>query len=357
MKQATRENLAKVAKEKALLPFHGAADGKASNLAPIAALFPTWSEDAADGLWCAAFVLYCFREAGFAIPYRPKACKTCHLAGCLGWEEFAKFDPRIEYHKGDGDFVPQAGDIVLYDRVFENAEHDHIGIVLEKREHTILAAEGNLNNISGVIERPIDEHIRAYIRIPDGYSQEETMHLRLIKLTKQYEQKLGEMIDEWRADQEANHTNRSPWSIFKNDYHDFDFYLANLEHKVETADRVPDSVFFLLDEDRDRLIGAVNIRHYLNDGLLREGGHIGDGIRPSERRKGYGTELVRLALIECKKLGIKRVLMTCDRDNIGSAKTIRNNGGVLENEIVNSDGVIEQRYWIDLSDRKGGEQA
>ena len=73
-------------------------------------------------------------------------------------------------------------------------------------------------------------------------------------------------------------------------------------------------------------------------------------MRPGERRKGYATELVRLALIECKKLGIHRVLMTCDKDNVGSAKSIVRNGGVLENEFVNEDGNVEQRYWIDLGD-------
>ena len=175
------------------------------------------------------------------------------------------------------------------------------------------------------------------------------MGLRLIKLTEKYRQPLIEMIDEWRADQERNHTNHSPWAIFKNDPRDFDRYLAELELKTATADRVPDSVFFLLDEERDRLLGAVNIRHTLSDALLREGGHIGDGIRPSERRKGYATEMIRLALIECRKLGIERVLMTCEKDNIGSARSIMKNGGVLENEFVNSDGEIEQRYWIDLS--------
>ena len=176
------------------------------------------------------------------------------------------------------------------------------------------------------------------------------MALKLIKLTKAYERQLGEMIDEWRLDQEVNHTNRSPWAIFKNDYHDFDNYLEHLELKTATEGKVPDSVFFLLDPARDRLLGAVNIRHYLNDALLQGGGHIGDGIRPSERRKGYATELVRLALIECKKLGIRRVLMTCDKDNVGSAKSILRNGGVLENEFVNEEGNVEQRYWIDLDD-------
>ena len=58
--------------------------------------------------------------------------------------------------------------------------------------------------------------------------------------------------------------------------------------------------------------------------------------------------MIRLALDECRKLGIDRVLMTCAKDNIGSAKSIMNNGGILENETENSEGVIEQRYWIDL---------
>lgn len=174
------------------------------------------------------------------------------------------------------------------------------------------------------------------------------MSLKLIKFTHKYQKELGQMIDEWKEDQEKNHTNHSPWAIFKNDYHDFDYYIDHLEHKEATEDRVPDSVYFLLDEDRDRLLGAVNIRHYLNEFLLREGGHIGTGIRPSERRKGYATELIRLALQKCKELGIDRVLITCDKDNIGSAKSIIKNGGVLENEFVNSDGEIEQRYWIEI---------
>ncbi|MCR5611291.1 MAG: CHAP domain-containing protein [Clostridiales bacterium] len=173
MEKATREKLAKAAKDMALLPFHGDVGGMASNLAPIVSSFPTWNLREADGLWCAAFVYHCCTEAGFAIPYRPAECKTCHLAGCLGWEEFAAGDRSIEYHKSDEGFVPEAGDIVIYDRVFENKEHDHMGIVLEKRERTILAAEGNVNNISGIIERSIDEHIRAYIRIPDGYRYRE----------------------------------------------------------------------------------------------------------------------------------------------------------------------------------------
>ena len=171
------------------------------------------------------------------------------------------------------------------------------------------------------------------------------MNLQLIKLTKEYEKELGEMLEEWKKDQEINHTNHSPWAIFKNDYHDFDYYLDNLE---KGKNLVPNSVLFLADLETNRLIGAVNIRHELNDDLLMYGGHIGDGIRPSERRKGYGTLIIKLALLECKKLGINNVLITCEKNNIGSRKAIINNGGIKENEVL-EDGEILERYWINLN--------
>ncbi|MBQ3866509.1 MAG: GNAT family N-acetyltransferase [Clostridia bacterium] len=174
------------------------------------------------------------------------------------------------------------------------------------------------------------------------------MALKLIKLTPAYREQLVDMIDEWRADQEKNHTNHSPWVIFKNDPRDFEKYLSELETPEDRYGLVADSVFFLLDDERDRLLGAVNIRHHLNERLLFDGGHVGDGIRPTERRKGFGTELIRLALLECGKLGIDRVLITCDRENIASAKAIVRNGGVLENEVVDEDGEVVQRYWVDL---------
>ena len=172
--------------------------------------------------------------------------------------------------------------------------------------------------------------------------------IKLIKLTKEYEKELGEMIDERKLDQEINHTNHSPWAIFKNDYHDFDYYLDNLEIKEAKDGKVEDSVFFLLDDKRNRLLGAINIRHELNEDLLMYGGHIGDGIRPSERRKGYGTKIIDLALVECRKLGIEKVLITCDKNNEASRKTIINNGGIKENEVL-EDNDITERYWIDAN--------
>ena len=173
--------------------------------------------------------------------------------------------------------------------------------------------------------------------------------IKLVKLSYQYIDQLNEMMDEWCSYNKAHKDNDVPYAVFKNDYHDFDNYLKNIEIKKEIDGLVPDSTFFALDIKRNIFVGAINIRHYLNDKLLESGGHIGVGIRPSERRKGYGSETIRLALEECKKLNINKVLMVCDIDNIGSRKSIISNGGVLEDEIKQPNGNIIQRYWIDLN--------
>ena len=169
------------------------------------------------------------------------------------------------------------------------------------------------------------------------------MKLKLVKLSAEYRGQLNEMMEEWTQTGE----NIVPYAIRRLDYRNFEYYLENLEVKDTSGGLVPDSTFFCLDEERNIFVGAVNIRHDLNEYLLRSGGHIGDGVRPSERRKGVATAMIALALEECRRLGMNRVLMVCDKDNIGSAKSIIKNGGVLENEIA-EDGVIEQRYWITL---------
>lgn len=171
------------------------------------------------------------------------------------------------------------------------------------------------------------------------------LKLKLVKLDDCYRMQLTDMLDEWYGAGEKI----IPWAIRRLDYHDFEYYKNNLEVRNESENCVPDSTFFCLDEERNIFVGAVNIRHSLNERLLLDGGHIGDGVRPSERRKGIATEMIRLALDECRKLGIEKVLMVCDKDNIGSAKSIVNNGGVLENEIE-VDGVPQQRYWITLTE-------
>jgi len=112
-------------------------------------------------------------------------------------------------------------------------------------------------------------------------------------------------------------------------------------------ERVPMSDFWLI--DGDEYVGRLSLRHELNEALLLWGGHIGYQIRPSKRRRGYGKEILRLGLLKAKELGLNRVLVTCDEDNIGSRKIIEYNGGQLENIIeVKDSPVRKMRYWIDI---------
>lgn len=110
---------------------------------------------------------------------------------------------------------------------------------------------------------------------------------------------------------------------------------------------VPDSTFWLVNEDR-KIIGAVNIRHRLTEHLFNCGGHIGYGIRPSERRKGYATKLLAFSLEKARELGIKKALVVCDKGNLGSEKTILNNSGVADTDYVEEDGNVVKRFWIEL---------
>ena len=113
--------------------------------------------------------------------------------------------------------------------------------------------------------------------------------------------------------------------------------------------RVAQTTYWLV--DGDRFIGEIGIRHELNEFLLQYGGHIGYGIRYSCWGKGYGTKMLSLALKKAKRMGLEKVLITCNNDNFASAKVIENNNGKLEDIIENTiDGktIQTRRYWIEL---------
>jgi predicted acetyltransferase len=131
----------------------------------------------------------------------------------------------------------------------------------------------------------------------------------------------------------------------------FESYMAQIEHFRRGADLrpglVPSSEFWLV--KNRRILGRISVRHRLNANLEIEGGHIGYDVRPSERRKGYGTLMLKLGLEKARKLGLKRVLITCDTDNIASAKIIEKNGGIFEqHDISPMSGKQLNQYWLDL---------
>ncbi|QBD81537.1 GNAT family N-acetyltransferase [Ktedonosporobacter rubrisoli] len=136
---------------------------------------------------------------------------------------------------------------------------------------------------------------------------------------------------------------------------DFEAFLRatreQQEHVRIGPNRVPTTEMWLI--DGDEYIGYLALRHELNDFLLKVAGHIGYMIRPSKRRLGYGTEILRLGLEQAKKLGLPRALVTCDENNIGSKKVIEHNGGKLENAVeVEGATVRKLRYWIDLMEQE-----
>ena len=110
---------------------------------------------------------------------------------------------------------------------------------------------------------------------------------------------------------------------------------------------VPSSTYLGIREKDNYIVGMIDIRHYLNEYLTQVGGHIGYGVRKTERNKGYAKQMLKLALEKCKELKIKRVLITCDEGNIASEKVILSANAKLE-DIRNVDGENKKRFWIDL---------
>jgi predicted acetyltransferase len=168
--------------------------------------------------------------------------------------------------------------------------------------------------------------------------------MQLIKPTKKYEQSWLEGIAEFEAEKRNGF-----WNI-PDKPTDIDSYIQRcMDH--EQGKNLPDywvpaTTYWLI--DNDEFVGHVNIRHKLNDQLEKIGGHIGYAIRPSKRKKGYGTKILESALSKAKERGFPKVMVTCDTDNIASRKIIEKHGGKLIDSNPKEDGTPVNRYWITL---------
>ena len=175
--------------------------------------------------------------------------------------------------------------------------------------------------------------------------------MKLVKPTTQYKESFLEALKEYqqeKAEDRLDLMTLDPVILEK----EFALYVTRLEEESDGKNLpegyVPQTTYWLI--DKNEFIGRVNIRHRLTPFLLRIGGHIGYDIRPTKRKLGYGTQILKLGLPKAKELGIVKALVTCNETNIGSKKIIEANGGVYENSEPQESGLPKKlRYWISLS--------
>lgn len=123
------------------------------------------------------------------------------------------------------------------------------------------------------------------------------------------------------------------------------------EEYVKKFGRCPGKTFLLIRKNDNKIIGTINVRWNLTEKVKQFGGNIGYGIRPTERRKGYNKMNLYLGLIEAKKIGLDKVMLDCDVENLGSSKTMEALGGKLERtEIDPYDGILTSVYWINVDE-------
>lgn len=169
--------------------------------------------------------------------------------------------------------------------------------------------------------------------------------LKLVEPALAFEKEYREMLKEWHDTGE--HLVPFVLNFDSSDFGKLVEQLHGFKNGIEIPDTfVPHSTFWLVNPE-NKILGVVNIRHRLTENLMIEGGHIGYGIRPLERRKGYASKILELALAEAKKLGITKALVTCNKDNEGSKKTILNNDGKLYQETIVGNKT-QLSFWIDV---------
>ncbi|MEM7594905.1 MAG: GNAT family N-acetyltransferase [Cyanobacteria bacterium P01_A01_bin.83] len=168
------------------------------------------------------------------------------------------------------------------------------------------------------------------------------MQIYLTDPTPARKQEFLDMIQEFI---DANETHFIYEEVLMNE--GFESYLAWLQRGREGQIEgfCPWSAFWAIDRQTNRLLGVCSVRHKLSSWMTEYGGHIGYRVRPSERRKGYGTSILDLAIQQAKQFTPDQILVVCESDNLGSIGVIKNNGGVFNRQVSNK-GTILNRYWL-----------
>lgn len=174
--------------------------------------------------------------------------------------------------------------------------------------------------------------------------------IKLVKPSREYYQLYKDMMDEWNMEG----SRIAPWPL-QMKYHTLQYFEEMLKRvqEVERGENLEgyaaSTTYWLHDDERNILLGASNLRHYLTEEGLKKWGHIGYGIRPYERGKGYATQLLKLTLEEAKIKNIDKVLLGAYVGNIGSWKVMEKCNAKLENIVIEEEtGLPIKRYWINL---------
>lgn len=171
--------------------------------------------------------------------------------------------------------------------------------------------------------------------------------LKLVKPDIKYKSQIAEVIEEVKNDSNPFGSGKWYLDIDMNKFEEFVQRKIDKETGIGLPEGYSPATTFWAVNENDKYIGRITLRHSLTETLNLSGGHIGYDVRPSERRKGYASEMLKLCLIEAKKLGLDKVLLTTYDYHVASRKVMESAGAVFQDAIPYKDKT-NVRYWITL---------